>query len=246
MLPPKGRDDRKARLRAATPVVLPSLLACDFGHLAREIEAVEAAGAQALHLDVMDGHFVPNLSIGVPIVEAVRRATQLPLDVHLMIERPDRFVEPFREAGADGITVHIEVLPDPRQVLAKIRSLGAWAGLALNPPTPVSAIEHALAYCDLVLVMSVMPGFGGQEFDVSILPKLRTLRARSDFNGFLEVDGGISEETVSRCAEAAPTCLSLAQQFSRVAITPPRCNECSHWLSNIRDPSSTAWLERLS
>jgi ribulose-phosphate 3-epimerase len=202
MLPPKGRDDWKARLRAATPVVLPSLLACDFGHLAREIEAVEAAGAQALHLDVMDGHFVPNLSIGVPIVKAVRRATQLPLDVHLMIERPELFVEPFREAGADGITVHIEVLPDPRPVLEKIRSLGAWAGLALNPPTRVSAIEPALAYCDLVLVMSVVPGFGGQEFDESILPKLRALRARSDFHGFLEVDGGISEETVSRCAAA--------------------------------------------
>jgi ribulose-phosphate 3-epimerase len=177
-------------------------LACDFGHLAREIEEVEAAGARALHLDVMDGHFVPNLSIGVPIVEAVRRVTNLPLDVHLMIQQPEQFVEPFRDAGADGITVHIEVLPEPRPVLEKIHSLGAWAGLALNPPTPVSAIEPALPHCDLVLVMSVMPGFGGQEFDESILPKLRSLRARHGFNGFLEVDGGISEKTIALCAES--------------------------------------------
>jgi ribulose-phosphate 3-epimerase len=191
-----------ARLRAARPIVLPSLLACDFGHLAREIETVEAAGAQALHLDVMDGQFVPNLSIGVPIVEAVRRATKLPLDVHLMIDHPERFVERFREAGADGITIHIEAAPEPQNLLERIRSLGAWAGLALNPPTPLSAIEPALAYCDLVLVMSVMPGFGGQEFDADILPKLRVLRARNGFQGFLEVDGGISEETLPQCAEA--------------------------------------------
>jgi ribulose-phosphate 3-epimerase len=199
---PEGRDEWKARLRASVPIVLPSLLACDFGHLAREIETVEAAGAQALHLDVMDGHFVPNLSLGVPIVAAVRRATSLPLDVHLMIEQPEQFVEPFRDAGADGITIHIEAAPHPEPVLERIRSLGAWAGLALNPPTPLSAIESALAYCDLVLVMSVMPGFGGQEFDAGVLPKLRALRARHDVEAFLEVDGGISEKTLPLCAQA--------------------------------------------
>jgi ribulose-phosphate 3-epimerase len=197
-----SRDEWKARLRAARPVVLPSLLACDFGQLEREIELVEAAGAKALHLDIMDGHFVPNLSFGIPIVEAARRATNLPLDVHLMIEQPERYVEPFREAGADGLTIHVEVVPDPRPVLERIRTLGAWAGLAMNPPTPVAAIEPSLPYCDLVLVMSVMPGFGGQKFDESVLPKLRALRGRDDVDAFLEVDGGISVETVRLCSEA--------------------------------------------
>jgi ribulose-phosphate 3-epimerase len=182
--------------------VLPSLLACDFGHLEREIRRVEAAGAMALHLDVMDGHFVPNLSIGVPIVEAVRRATDLPLDVHLMIDNPGEFLEPFRAAGADGITVHVEAVADPRPVLDKIRSLGAWAGLALNPSTPLTAIEGSLTCCDLVLVMSVTPGFGGQEFEEGVVPKIRDLRARDDFDALLEVDGGISPETVGLCAAA--------------------------------------------
>jgi ribulose-phosphate 3-epimerase len=202
MVRPDGREEWKARLRAARPVVLPSLLACDFGHLAREIEVVESAGARALHVDVMDGHFVPNLSIGIPVVEAARRATSLPLDVHLMIEHPERFVGPFRDAGADGITIHVEAVPDPRPVLEEIRALGAWAGLALNPPTPLSAIEAALDYCDLVLVMSVMPGFGGQDFDEVVLPKLRALKRRDDCPAFLEIDGGVSEQTVARCAEA--------------------------------------------
>jgi ribulose-phosphate 3-epimerase len=197
-----GRDEWKAGLRAQAPIVLPSLLACDFGHLEREIRRVEEAGAKALHVDVMDGHFVPNLSIGIPIVEAARRATQLPLDVHLMIDNPDQFVEPFLAAGADGLTIHVEVVSDPRPVLEKIRSLGAWAGLALNPPTPLSAIERSLPYCDLVLVMSVMPGFGGQEFDETVLPKFRELSARDDFDALLEVDGGIGPETIGRCAEA--------------------------------------------
>jgi ribulose-phosphate 3-epimerase len=195
-------DERTARLRAAAPIVLPSLLACDFGHLEREIRRVEEAGAKALHLDVMDGHFVPNLSIGIPIVEAARRATDLPLDVHLMIDNPHKYVEPFRAAGADGITIHVEVVQDPRPLLQEIRSLGAWAGLALNPPTPLSAIEQSLPYCDLVLVMSVMPGFGGQEFDETVLPKFRELSARDDVGALLEVDGGISPETIGRCAAA--------------------------------------------
>jgi ribulose-phosphate 3-epimerase len=197
-----SRDEWTARLRAATPIVLPSLLACDFGQLQREIERVEDAGAKAIHLDVMDGHFVPNLSFGIPVVEAARRATDLPLDVHLMIEPPDQFVEAFRDAGADGLTIHVEAVPDARPVLEKIRSLGAWAGLALNPPTPVTAIQGLLPYCDLVLVMSVMPGFGGQEFNDVALTKLRTLRADYGYEAFLEVDGGIGPETIGPCAEA--------------------------------------------
>jgi ribulose-phosphate 3-epimerase len=197
-----GREELTSRLRATTPVILPSILACDFGHLEREIELVEQAGAKALHLDVMDGHFVTNISFGIPIVEAARRATNLPLDVHLMIDKPEPYIEPFREAGADGLTIHIEAVPNPHAVLEKIRSLGAWAGLALNPPTPLSAIEASLPYCDLVLVMSVMPGFGGQLFDDRALDKLRALRARQDSNALVEVDGGITPETIGPCTEA--------------------------------------------
>lgn len=197
-----GRDATLARLRAARPAVLPSLLLCDFGNLQREVERVEAAGVAALHLDVMDGHFVPNLTYGMTIVEAVRGTTRLPLDVHLMIEDPADWVERFREAGADGMTIHCEAVDDPRPVLDHIRSLGAWAGLALNPPTPLSAIEESLPHCDLVLVMSVMPGFGGQAFDEVALAKLSALRERDDVDALLEVDGGVNLKTVGACAEA--------------------------------------------
>jgi ribulose-phosphate 3-epimerase len=197
-----GREELKTRLRAASPAVLPSLLASDFSDLRAEIERVEAAGVAALHLDVMDGHFVPNISIGIPIVEAVRRVTDLPLDVHLMIERPERYLEQFRKAGADGLTIHVEAVPDPRPLLDKIRAMDALAGLSLNPPTELSAIEPSLPHCDLVLVMSVMPGFGGQTFDASTLDKLRTLRDRHEIDALLEVDGGINAETIGECAEA--------------------------------------------
>jgi ribulose-phosphate 3-epimerase len=197
-----AREELKSRLRATTPLILPSILACDFGHLEREIELVEQAGAKALHLDVMDGHFVPNISFGIPVVEAARRATDLPLDVHLMIDQPEQYIEPFREAGADGMTIHVEAVPNPRHVLEKIRSLGAWAGLALSPPTPLSAIESSLPYCDLILVMSVMPGFGGQLFDAGALEKLRALRARNVNDALLEVDGGVTTETIGSCTEA--------------------------------------------
>jgi len=191
-----------AQLRAATPVVGPSLLACDFANLESEIRRVERAGAQVLHLDIMDGHFVPNLSFGLPVVQAIRRVTRLPLDVHLMMSEPGRYVERFREAGADLITFHIEVVPDPGPLLAKIRSLGAAAGLSLNPPTPVAANEPFLGQCDLVLVMSVMPGFGGQEFDRSALAKLRRVRAVAGPELLLSVDGGINPRTIALCAEA--------------------------------------------
>jgi ribulose-phosphate 3-epimerase len=197
-----GREELKSRLRASVPLILPSILACDFGHLEREIELVEKAGAKALHLDVMDGHFVPNISFGIPVVEAARRATDLPLDVHLMIDNPEQFIEPFRAVGADGLTIHVETVADPRPVLERIRSVGAWAGLALNPPTTLSAIEASLPYCDLVLVMSVMPGFGGQQFDPRALDKLRTLAARNDLDALIEVDGGVASDTIGPCADA--------------------------------------------
>ncbi|HVT29881.1 MAG TPA: ribulose-phosphate 3-epimerase [Lacipirellulaceae bacterium] len=197
-----ARDELKARLRAARPTVLPSLLACDFAHLEHEVKAVEAAGISALHLDVMDGHFVPNISFGLPIVKAVRRITKLSLDVHLMISRPDRYVERFRDAGADSMSIHVEAVRDPRPLLDKIRSLGALAGLAINPPTPLSAIEASLPHCDIVLVMSVMPGFGGQEFENVALEKLRSLTDRPICDALLEVDGGVSPDTAGACAEA--------------------------------------------
>jgi ribulose-phosphate 3-epimerase len=190
------------KLHSAAPMVGPSLLACDFADLRREIQRVEEAGARILHLDIMDGHFVPNISFGIPVVEAVRRSTNLPLDVHLMISEPARYVASFRQAGADMITVHIEAVPDPRELLDEIRATGAVAGLTLNPPTPLHEVEAYLDYCDLVLVMSVMAGFGGQEFDPVALEKLRHLRKLAGPDLLLSVDGGINRQTIGQCAAA--------------------------------------------
>ncbi len=191
-----------ADLHSAAPLVAPSLLACDFGNLQAEVRRVEEAGAGILHLDVMDGHFVPNISFGLPIVEAVRRVTDLPLDVHLMISEPARYVRQFRDAGADLLTFHVEAVAEPEALLAEIRSLGAAAGITLNPPTPVSVLENCLDGCDLVLVMSVMPGFGGQQFDGVALDKLRWLREWGAAEVLLSVDGGINSETLGPCAAA--------------------------------------------
>lgn len=163
---------------------------------------MEDAGAKILHLDIMDGHFVPNLSFGLPIVAAIRRVTRLPLDVHLMISEPARYVKQFREAGADLLTFHVETVEDPKPLLRRIRSLGALAGISLNPPTPVSALENCLDECDLVLVMGVMPGFGGQHFQTEALDKLSWLAERADSRTLLSVDGGVNEETIGACAAA--------------------------------------------
>jgi ribulose-phosphate 3-epimerase len=196
------RAEFAKELRHRSPAILASVLACDFAQLRSEVEAAEAAGVAAIHLDVMDGHFVPNISFGIPIVEAVRRVTDLPLDVHLMIDNPHKYVEAFRDAGADSMTIHIEAVPDPRPLLEKIRSLGAGAGLAFNPPTPLAAIEASIPYCDLILVMSVMPGFGGQKFDDVALGKLQALKSRPDVHALLEVDGGVAVDTIGPCAKA--------------------------------------------
>jgi ribulose-phosphate 3-epimerase len=189
-------------LRAAGPAILPSLLMCDFGRLEAEVRRLEEAGVPALHLDVMDGHFVPNLSYGLPLVETFRRLTTLPLDVHLMISNPGEYVDRYREAGADTMTIHAEAVADPRPVLERIRHLGAGAGLAINPPTPVSTITGLLDACDIVLVMSVMPGFGGQKFDPVALDKTRELRSLVGSDVMLEIDGGVNESTIADCAAA--------------------------------------------
>lgn len=196
-----SRRERFLLLRDESPVILPSLLLCDFTNLEREVARLEEAGVRALHLDVMDGCFVPNLTYGMPIVEAFRKLTDLPLDVHLMIERPEQYIQQFFNAGADAITIHHEAVDDPRTTLAQINALGAASGIAINPGTPVEAVEDCLELCDMVLVMSVDAGFGGQSFNSVALEKLAHVRAMSP-EVLLEVDGGINESTISKCAGA--------------------------------------------
>jgi len=207
----------KSELRAASPAIAPSILQCDYADLGREIADLEEAGARLLHLDVMDGHFVPNFTFGMTIVEAARRSTNLPLDVHLMMEQPGRYLRQFREAGADVITVHEEVCRDPQELadlLEEIRGLGALAGVAINPPTPLANIDAVVAHCDLILVMSVMPGFGGQAFDRVALDKLAALRARDDMDALLEVDGGINADTIADCTKAGADLLVVGSAIS--------------------------------
>lgn len=194
--------ERFLQLREDLPVILPSLLLCDFTNLQREVERLEEAGVKALHLDVMDGCFVPNLTYGMPIVEAFRRLTDLPLDAHLMIERPQRYVQQFFDAGADSITIHEEAVADPQAVLQQIRELGMGCGIAINPATPLEKIEAHVHLCDLVLVMSVNAGFGGQSFNGIAVEKLERLRAAAGPDLLLEVDGGINEKTIAGCARA--------------------------------------------
>ncbi len=180
--------------------IAPSILAANFASLSTEIAAVEKAGASMLHVDVMDGHFVPNISIGVPVVSSLRKATNLTLDVHLMIERPERYVDAFADAGADWISVHQEATPHLDRVLGQIRDNGCRAGAVVNPSTPVAALTDVLDKVDFVLVMSVNPGYGGQKFIPNALRKmeeLRSLRTRHQLNFRIEVDGGIGAENVA-------------------------------------------------
>jgi ribulose-phosphate 3-epimerase len=213
-----SRQRTISELRNASPVVLPSLLLCDFGHLDREVREVEAAGARALHLDIMDGYFVPNITYGMPIVEAVRRATKLPLDVHLMISRPADYIDQFVDAGASCLTIHVEAVDDPRPVLEKIRNRNVVAGLALNPPTPLEAILPALPYCDIVLCMSVMAGFGGQKFNPVALEKIRMLRERCRDSLLLEIDGGVNARTIGDCTRAGAQLLVVGAAIFRTGV----------------------------
>jgi ribulose-phosphate 3-epimerase len=181
-------------------IIAPSILAADFANLAREIEAVEHAGADLRPLDVVDGHFVPNLTIGPPVVAALRKITNLPFDVHLMIEEPERFVEEFIRAGANWVSVHAEADAHLNRTLQYIKHQGASAGVAINPATPVGVLEEVMSEADFVLVMSVNPGFGGQEFLPSALRKIRKLREAVTCNKYrarIEVDGGIDNENLA-------------------------------------------------
>ncbi len=188
-------------LRREKHVILPSLLQCDFGNLQREIEQLEAAGVRGLHLDVMDGHFVPNLSYGMPIVAGVRKLTSLPIDVHLMLSEPSKYVRQFAEAGADNLTIHAEVSEDVGTTLELIRSAGTGVGLAINPDTALSSIEQILPLCDLLLIMSVNAGFGGQAFNPVALDKLKAAQ-RGFPELLLEVDGGVNLTTIAKCQQA--------------------------------------------
>jgi ribulose-phosphate 3-epimerase len=184
-------------------VLAPSILSADFARLGAEVKAVEAGGAAMIHVDVMDGRFVPNLTLGPAVTAAVRRVTQLPLDCHLMVEEPARHVEAFVEAGADMVSVHVEADPHLHRTLRRIQELGASAGAVLNPATPLAAVDEILAVADYVLLMSVNPGFGGQKLIPSVLDKVRRLRERIDREGLstrIEIDGGVDLDNLETVA----------------------------------------------
>jgi ribulose-phosphate 3-epimerase len=190
--------------------IAPSILSADFSKLGEEILAVEKGGADYIHIDVMDGHFVPNITIGPLIVEAIRPITKLPLDVHLMIENPDQYIEAFAKAGADYITVHVEASRHLHRTIQSIKSYGVKAGVVLNPATPVESIQHIIADIDMVLLMSVNPGFGGQKFIPEVLPKIRKVKEMAEQKGIdleIEIDGGVNSETAKLCMEAGANVL---------------------------------------
>lgn len=185
--------------------IAPSILSADFTRLADEIAAVEAGGAKVLHVDVMDGHFVPNITIGLPVVKSLRKATKLTIDTHLMIEEPGRYAVQFVEAGADMVSVHVEADVHLQRTLVAIREAGAKAGIAINPATPLSALEEALPYADFVLLMSVNPGFGGQSFISTSVDKLRRLKKMIEDRGLttkIEIDGGIDAENIGEIVKS--------------------------------------------
>jgi ribulose-phosphate 3-epimerase len=186
-------------------MIAPSILSADFSRLGDEVRAVENAGAEVIHIDVMDGHFVPNITIGPLVVDAVRKITRLPLDVHLMISDADRYIDAFADAGADWISVHVEACPHLHRTIHHIKEKGKKAGVVLNPATSLSTLDYVLEDVDLVMLMSVNPGFGGQSFIPSALDKIRHLRSRLEDKGLytgIEVDGGVSPSTIEKVAAA--------------------------------------------
>ena len=190
--------------------IAPSILSADFAKLGEEVAAVDRGGADWIHVDVMDGHFVPNITIGPLVVKAIRPITNLPLDVHLMIENPDLYIEEFVKAGADYITVHVEACRHLHRTVHYIKSFGVKAGVVLNPATPVESIQHIIADVDMVLLMSVNPGFGGQKFIPEVLPKIRKVKEMAVEKGVaidIEIDGGVNSDTAKLCIEAGATVL---------------------------------------
>ncbi|MBX9655334.1 ribulose-phosphate 3-epimerase [bacterium] len=206
------RQERLTRFDDGQARIVPSLLNCDFGILAAEIDDAKRCGADVIHWDVMDGVFVPNFSYGPVLIDSLRPQSDMIFDVHLMVQDPLRYLDNYLEAGADLITVHTEVLDDPRETLRAIRKRGARAGLALNPPTPIEKILPWLDELDHVLVMSVMPGFGGQKFDSSVLSKVRSIsNLRNDI--WVEIDGGINKSTVEVASEAGVRLFVVGSAF---------------------------------
>ncbi len=191
------------------------MLLCDFGNLELELERLEEAGVEALHMDVMDGNFVPNMTYGMPIIEAVCRLTKMPVDVHLMIRNPAQYAQAFIDAGADMITFHIEAEPNPTELLQRIRSQGVAAGLAINPSTSMETMIPFVSECDLVLVMSVEAGFGGQTFNPNAIDRLKQLRLQFGSQILLEVDGGVNASTVRSCQQAGAELLVVGSAIFR-------------------------------
>jgi len=217
-------------LHTHAPLVAPSILSADFAHLAEALAELETAGADWIHVDVMDGHFVPNLTLGPPVIECLRKASHLPFDVHLMIEQPELSITDYRDAGADSITVHAEACKHLNRVIHQIKETGARAGVSLNPATPVSALEEVLDIVDLILVMSVNPGFGGQTFIDGSLDKLAHIKQMVGSRPiFIEVDGGISPKNAARVRQAgaqvlvAGSAVFHAQQGFKPVIDALRC-----------------------
>lgn len=189
-------------LPATGPIIAPSMLKCDYARLGEQIAQLDRAGAKVLHWDVMDGHFVPNLSYGAMVIAGVRKQTNLFFDAHLMISDPEKYLDDYVKAGCDAITVHIEAVPDPRSLLKRIRSAGVLAGLAINPKTSIDGVMRVLDDVDLVLIMSVEPGFGGQSFMPEVLPKLEHLKKAASPRTLLSIDGGIGPATIQAASQA--------------------------------------------